>query len=138
MSAALIELRHGARRVLIAPDVGGAIAAYFDETDKSPLHWLRPATPEALAALDLSGWRVAFNGAEPIRASTLERFARTFAACGFREQAFFPCYGLAESTLIVSGGDPDEPPVARAFRGPELVLGRVDRQNNVISSNHVP
>jgi len=62
------------------------------------------ATPEALAALDLSGWRVAFNGAEPIRASTLERFARTFAACGFREQAFFPCYGLAESTLFVSGG----------------------------------
>ena len=52
---ALIELRHGARRVLIAPDVGGAIAAFFDETDSGPLHWLRPATREALAARDPLG-----------------------------------------------------------------------------------
>ncbi|HSN87934.1 MAG TPA: fatty acyl-AMP ligase, partial [Thermoanaerobaculia bacterium] len=60
--------------------------------------------PEAeRAGLDLSSWRVAFNGAEPVRASTLERFAAAFAPYGFRREAFLPCYGLAEATLLVSG-----------------------------------
>jgi acyl-CoA synthetase (AMP-forming)/AMP-acid ligase II len=53
--------------------------------------------------LDLSRWRVAFNGAEPIRAETLRRFADAFAPAGFRPDAALPCYGLAEATLIVSG-----------------------------------
>jgi FkbH-like protein len=53
--------------------------------------------------LDLSAWKVAFNGAEPVRASTIERFSRTFEPYGFRKDSFFPCYGLAEATLIVSG-----------------------------------
>ncbi|HYG63970.1 MAG TPA: AMP-binding protein, partial [Thermoanaerobaculia bacterium] len=53
--------------------------------------------------LDLSSWRVAFNGAEPVRAGTLRRFADAFAPCGFRAEAFRPCYGLAEATLLVSG-----------------------------------
>lgn len=61
-------------------------------------------TAEARASLDLSAWCVAFNGAEPVRAATLERFAASFAPCGFRAEAFAPCYGLAEATLIVSGG----------------------------------
>ncbi|HYO12608.1 MAG TPA: amino acid adenylation domain-containing protein, partial [Thermoanaerobaculia bacterium] len=56
------------------------------------------------AGLDLSSWTVAFNGAEPVRAETIERFAAAFASCGFRREAFFPCYGLAEATLLVSGG----------------------------------
>ncbi|WP_165227155.1 non-ribosomal peptide synthetase/type I polyketide synthase [Aquisphaera insulae] len=60
-------------------------------------------TPEQRAALDLSRWRVAFNGAEPVRAETLERFAAAFAPAGFRREAFLPCYGLAESTLLVAG-----------------------------------
>ncbi|MHB1561787.1 MAG: beta-ketoacyl synthase N-terminal-like domain-containing protein, partial [Isosphaeraceae bacterium] len=60
-------------------------------------------TPEQRAALDLSGWRVAFNGAEPIRAETLDRFAEAFAPAGFRREAFLPCYGLAEATLMVCG-----------------------------------
>lgn len=60
-------------------------------------------TPEQRAALDLSRWRVAFNGAEPIRAETLDRFAEAFAPAGFRREAFLPCYGLAEATLMVSG-----------------------------------
>ena len=64
---------------------------------------------EERATLDLSRWRTAFNGAEPVRAETLERFARAFAACGFRREAFFPCYGLAEATLIVSGGPAGSP-----------------------------
>ncbi|WP_349368669.1 AMP-binding protein [Salinarimonas sp.] len=53
--------------------------------------------------LDLSSWRYAVVGAEPVRASTLERFARTFAPRGFSPEAFFPCFGLAESTLMASG-----------------------------------
>jgi len=60
--------------------------------------------PERCAGLDLSGWRVAFNGAEPVRAATLARFAETYAATGFRPQAAFPCYGMAEATLFVSAG----------------------------------
>ncbi len=55
--------------------------------------------------LDLSRWEVAFNGAEPVRAPTLERFAAAFGPQGFRREAFYPCYGLAEATLFVAGGD---------------------------------
>ncbi|MGY2168118.1 non-ribosomal peptide synthetase [Pseudomonas gingeri] len=58
----------------------------------------------ALARLDLSGWRVAYSGSEPIRFDTLERFAEKFAPCGFREQSYFASYGLAEATLFVAGG----------------------------------
>jgi amino acid adenylation domain-containing protein len=65
---------------------------------------VRKTTPEQRAQLDLGAWRVAFNGAEPVRRSTLERFATAFAPAGFRADAFLPCYGLAEATLIVSGG----------------------------------
>lgn len=54
--------------------------------------------------LDLSSWQVAFTGAERVRAATLERFAAAFAPSGFRSESFFPCYGLAEATLMVSGG----------------------------------
>ena len=56
-----------------------------------------------LKELDLSCWRVAFTGAEPVRASTLTRFAAAAAPYGFRPDAFLPCYGLAEATLCVSG-----------------------------------
>ena len=55
-----------------------------------------------LETLDLSSWRVAFNGSEPIRAQTLDRFASKFASCGFDAASIFPCYGLAESTLMVT------------------------------------
>jgi acyl transferase domain-containing protein/acyl-CoA synthetase (AMP-forming)/AMP-acid ligase II/acyl carrier protein len=58
---------------------------------------------DQLAELDLSSWRVAFSGAEPVRLDTLERFADKFAPCGFRPESFLPLYGLAEATLIVSG-----------------------------------
>ncbi len=60
-------------------------------------------TAEQKATLDLSSWRVAFAGAEPIRPQTLETFAEAFASCGFDREAFLPCYGLAESTLFVTG-----------------------------------
>jgi acyl-CoA synthetase (AMP-forming)/AMP-acid ligase II len=61
-------------------------------------------------ALDLSTWRIAFNGSEPVRRSTLESFHRRFAPCGFRWEAFRPAYGLAESTLLVTSTREDEPP----------------------------
>ncbi|MGB8493200.1 MAG: fatty acyl-AMP ligase [Candidatus Acidiferrum sp.] len=64
----------------------------------------RRITPEQRETLDLSSWDVAYNGAEPVRADTMKRFVATFASCGFRPSAFHPCYGLAEATLLVSGG----------------------------------
>ena len=57
----------------------------------------------ALERLDLSRWRVAYSGSEPIRLDTLERFARKFARCGFTEDSFMASYGLAEATLFVAG-----------------------------------
>jgi amino acid adenylation domain-containing protein len=63
-----------------------------------------------LADLDLSTWTVAFNGSEPVRPATIERFSAKFAAAGFRREAFLPCYGLAEATLIVTGGPPGRGP----------------------------
>ena len=59
--------------------------------------------PEQRTELDLSCWEAAFNGSEPIRPETLNRFSDAFEVSGFRKSAFFPCYGLAEGTLIVSG-----------------------------------
>jgi acyl-CoA synthetase (AMP-forming)/AMP-acid ligase II len=52
--------------------------------------------------LDLSSWEIAFNGAEQVRAETLEAFAEAFAGCGLRREALWPCYGLAEATLLVT------------------------------------
>ena len=60
-------------------------------------------TPEECEGLDLSTWEVAYNGAEPIRADTLAAFTKKFAPLGFRAAAHYPCYGLAEATLIVAG-----------------------------------
>jgi 8-amino-7-oxononanoate synthase len=74
---------------------------------------VRKITPNQRATLDLSSWTVAFSGGEPVRADTLERFAETFAPCGFRPEAFYPCYGLAEATLLVSGGYKTAPPIVR-------------------------
>lgn len=65
---------------------------------------LQKITPEQRQTLDLSSWEVAFCGAEPIRGETLEKFAQTFEACGFRREALYPCYGMAEATLFISGG----------------------------------
>lgn len=60
--------------------------------------------------LDLSSWKVAFNGAEPVRSETMERFAAAFGPCGFQKRAFYPCYGLAEATLFVTGGEVEAEP----------------------------
>ncbi|MEO8306928.1 MAG: fatty acyl-AMP ligase [Pseudomonadota bacterium] len=72
------------------------------------------------AGLDLSAWRNALNGSEPVRAATLDRFARAFAPCGFDRRAFLPCYGLAEATLMVTAPDPDRRGVRRRADGSPL------------------
>ncbi len=86
---------------------------------------VRKIKPEQRATLDLSSWTVAFNGAEPVRSQTLERFAEAFEPYGFRREALYPCYGLAEATLFVSGGPRLAPPVLFTVRGADLAQGCV-------------
>ncbi len=86
---------------------------------------VRKITPEQRASLDLSSWEVAFNGAEPVRAETLERFASYFAPCGFRREAFYPCYGMAEATLFIAGGKKTHPPVIQVVEETALEQNRV-------------
>jgi acyl-CoA synthetase (AMP-forming)/AMP-acid ligase II len=80
---------------------------------------------EQLATLDLRSWKVAFNGAEPINPATLRRFAERFTRCGFSFDAFHPCYGMAETTLLVSVVGAGEAPVVGGFSAEELKLRRV-------------
>jgi acyl-CoA synthetase (AMP-forming)/AMP-acid ligase II/acyl carrier protein len=84
-------------------------------------------TADQRAQLDLRSWEVAFSGAEHVRAETLERFAAAFEPSGFRRRSFYPCYGLGEATLIVTGGE----------RGAEPVFGRFDRAS-LGAGNAVP
>lgn len=86
----------------------------------------RRLTDEQIARLDLSRWLCAANGAEPVDAATMERFAKRFAPSGFRYEAFAPAYGLAETTLLVSGTPTGRAPVLRqvdpqALEGHRLV-----------------
>jgi len=82
-------------------------------------------TDDEMQGLDLSTWDVAFNGAEPIRAASLDGFVERFAPVGFRREALYPCYGMAETTLIVTGGKKCEPPVVRSFAGKALDQHRI-------------
>ncbi|MFH8788117.1 type I polyketide synthase [Streptomyces roseoverticillatus] len=84
---------------------------------------LRRITDEQRDALDLRHWRLALNGAEPVRAGTLERFAGRFAPCGFDRRALLPCYGLAEGTLMVTGIGACEPPALGSFDAEALARG---------------
>ncbi|MFF9093071.1 fatty acyl-AMP ligase [Streptomyces sp. NPDC014802] len=80
----------------------------------------RQVTDEQVAGLDLSGWRVAVTGGEPVAAATGRSFTERFAPAGFRPEALTPCYGLAEATLLVSGGCLETAPAARAVDGEAL------------------
>ena len=64
---------------------------------------------EKKEGLNLSSWQVASNGAEPVRKETMQHFYNAFKDYGFRNEAFYPCYGLAEATLLVTGGTPGQP-----------------------------
>lgn len=106
-----------------------AISRYRGTTSGAPNFayelCIEKITPEQRSTLDLSSWNVAFNGAEPIRQETLERFAATFAECGFRPEAFYPCYGMAEATLMVSGS------------GKNALVTTKTLQKTALESNHI-
>jgi acyl-CoA synthetase (AMP-forming)/AMP-acid ligase II len=86
---------------------------------------VRKITPGQRSSLDLSSWEVAFNGAEPVQAETMESFASYFAPCGFRREAFYPCYGMAEATLFISGGLKTVAPIVYRVEGAALEENRV-------------
>jgi acyl-CoA synthetase (AMP-forming)/AMP-acid ligase II len=76
--------------------------------------------PEQRAQLSLGKWDVAFCGAEPVRAETIEAFCDAFAPCGFRRSSFYPCYGLAEATLMVTGPRRRRKPTLRQLDAADL------------------
>ncbi|KZN35381.1 non-ribosomal peptide synthetase [Pseudoalteromonas luteoviolacea] len=82
-----------------------------------------------VADLDLSSLRVFFSGAEPIRHDTLLSFAQKYAAQGFKPTALYPCYGLAEGTLFVTGSIPSQGAVIEAFETRELAAGKAVQQH---------
>jgi acyl-CoA synthetase (AMP-forming)/AMP-acid ligase II len=116
----------GASCVLMAPEAFlmrplrwvRAISRYRGATSGAPNFaydlCASKARPEQCEGLDLSCWRLAYNGSEPVRAETLERFARRFEPYGFSRAAARPCYGLAEATLLATCAPPIAQP--RALR----------------------
>ena len=132
----LQPLYMGARCILMSPTAFlqrpsmwlEAISRYRATTSGGPNFaydlCVRRIKTERRAALDLSSWRVAFNGAEPVRAETLARFGEAFAPSGFRPEAWHPCYGLAEATLMVTGGTKPAPLIVKA-RAEELENNRI-------------
>ena len=110
---------------------------------------VRKITPEQKAELDLSNWTTAFNGAESIRQETMERFAEAFAPCGFRLEAFTPCYGLAEATLLVTGARKEALPTVRTLQTTALAQNKVvvtgsnnttepEKSQTFVGSGHAP
>lgn len=81
---------------------------------------VQKVTAEEKYQLDLSSWQLAFNGSEPIHSATLDRFAAAFGECGFKRKAFYPCYGLAEATLLVTGAIKNAVPTIKAFNKAKL------------------
>ena len=135
---------------VLVPVFTGATSILFSPTEflQKPITWLaaiskykitisggpnfaydlcvRKITDEQRATLDLSSWALAFVGAEPVEPATLERFAAAFAPCGFKPSAFYPCYGLAEATLMVSGPRRGSGATVRAFHDTALTENRVE------------
>jgi acyl-CoA synthetase (AMP-forming)/AMP-acid ligase II len=94
-------------------------------------------TDEQMEGVDLSSWDLAYNGSEPIRADTLERFAQKFGKYGFRKEAFYPCYGMAEVTLFATGGDKYASPVyevvdSEALKENKIVNRKAGEQNTSV------
>ncbi|MFJ8147797.1 fatty acyl-AMP ligase [Streptomyces sp. NPDC096048] len=135
--------------MMLTPLYLGGTAVLMPPTDflKRPVSWLRlidrtgaaiscapnfaydlcarRLTDEQVAGLDLSRWTHACNGAEPVDAATLARFAARFAPAGLRPEALLPGYGLAESTLFVTGTRVETPPVVTAVDAAALAAGRL-------------
>lgn len=101
------------------------IAAFGITTSGGPNFMFEHAAREVdeadLAGCDFSAWRVAFCGAEPIRAATIERFMARMAPYGLRAGAFYPCYGMAESTLFITGAQVGVLPALAEHKGNPVV-----------------
>ena len=82
-------------------------------------------------ALNLAHWRLAFCGAEVIRPKTVRQFNEAFGPCGFDPEAFYPCYGLAEATLFVSGATKRRASHARVWSASALTQGRAVPASNL-------
>lgn len=150
---------------LLAPLHAGMHALHMSPIDflKRPVHWLQMISrfrigfsggpsfaydhcvaripDDQKVGLDLGCWELAFNGAEPVRADTIERFANAFAVCGFRREAFYPCYGMAEATLLATGPRQGEPrPIFERFdaaaldRGEAVATASQDRTTRTLAS----
>src|SRR5262249_15852915 len=137
IGGALQGVFHGAPIVLMSP-LGllqrplrwlQAISRYRADTSGGPNFaydlCVQRVTPDHKATLDLSGWSVAAIGSEPISHRTIERFTEAFTPCGFRPEAFYPCYGLAEATLLVTASRKGARPVIRTVAVDALEQGRV-------------
>jgi acyl-CoA synthetase (AMP-forming)/AMP-acid ligase II len=134
---ALQSLYVGAACILLAPATFmhhpllwlRAISDYRAEVAGAPNfafdHCVDRFRIDQMRGVNLSGWRVAFNGAEPVRAATLRRFAKTFAPFGFDARAANPGYGMAEATLLISGGRRGGGPVIRSVSSLALQRHRV-------------
>ena len=96
----------------------------------------RVITEEEKAGLDLSSVVTAYNGSEPVRAGTLDYFYLAFRRQGFRREAFFPCYGLAEATLFVSGGPASRPPAVLEIEVDALARNRVEVAQSSAEPSH--
>ena len=95
---------------------------------------VRRITPEQQKSLDLSSWLSAYNGAEPIRRKTLDNFSDKFQSSGFKSQYFYPCYGMAEATLMISGGNIEDEPVylnvqSESLKNNQIVEAEKDSEN---------
>lgn len=85
---------------------------------------------EQKSELDLSSWQVAFNGAEPVNHHTIKKFSESFSDCGFKLESFYPCYGMAEATLFISGGDHSKKPIIKHFDSQSLKGTKVLESND--------
>ncbi|GAA3246164.1 fatty acyl-AMP ligase [Dactylosporangium siamense] len=120
--AQLIGALHAGGRVVLLPPMAllmrpfvwlDAVSRYRGWVSSAPNFayelCVAKLTEEQKARLDLRGWRIALNGAEPVRHSTLTRFMDAFAGAGFSADTMRPCYGLAEAVVYVSGArNPDD------------------------------
>ena len=100
-------------------------------------------TDQQRETIDLSHWEVAFTGAEPVKAQTLEKFVELYKPCGFKPEAFYPCYGMAEATLFITGIDASQYPSItyldkKALNEDKVVAIAPDRPNSkaVVSCGH--
>ena len=135
---------------LVGPTFCGALTVVMSPAAflQSPIRWLRAisnyrgtgssapnfaydlcvrgTTPSQREGLDLSSWEMTINGAEPVRADTLDRFSETFEPYGFRRRTHLPCYGMAETTLCTTAGRLDQDPVVTCFRRDRLDHGAAE------------